>query len=90
MSSIKKLINFFNEKPNAHLLYAVFPFSFNGTRIVFSGSVLCGYYSMMDDFVLNIRNQHLQAYYDVGQKDRNNQEFINLLHEMAEERNLKV
>jgi hypothetical protein len=90
MSSIKRLINFFRLKSDAHLLYAIFPFKFNGTRINFSKNVITGYYSMMDDFVLNIRNQHLQAYYDVGQEYRTNNQFVNLLQEKASKRNLKV
>jgi len=90
MSSIKRLVSFFSENPNAHLLYAVFPFEFKKTKIIFSGKVITGYYSMMDDFVLNIRNQHLQAFYDVGQIQRTNSEFVSHLMTLAENRGLKV
>ena len=90
MSSIKRLVNFFSKNPNAHLLYAVFPFRFEDTKIIFSGDVLTGYYSMMNDFVLNKRNQHLQAFYDVGQTNRTNAEFINFLIKEAHKKGLTI
>ena len=97
MSSIKKILAFFSENPHAHLLYAVFPFKFKGTEIIFtrfpdtyrsSSKVITGFYSRMDDFVLNKRNEHLQAFYDVRQVDRDNQEFNELIKDKAKQKGI--
>jgi hypothetical protein len=90
MSSIKKLLTFLRADPQSHLMYLIFPFNFQGNGVKFNKNVNCGYYSKMSEFVLNIRNQHLQAYYDVAQTNRTNGEFINDLIALAKSRGLIV
>jgi len=84
MSSIKKLYSFLQNNKNVKLLYLIFPFEFKGklgNRIEFSNKTIIGEYIKMKDFYLNPRNEHLQAFYDVENIERNYEDFIKLIYE---------
>jgi hypothetical protein len=83
MSSIKKLVKFFSDNKDARLYYLIFPFDFMGelgNRIIFQENIICGEYIKMKDFYLNPRNEHLQAYYDVENIERDYNEFLELIY----------
>ena len=83
MSSIKKLYKFYEENKNAKLFYLIFPFDYFGSKdnkIKFLNNIICGEYNKMRDFYLNPRNEHLQAYYDVENIERSNDEFLEIIN----------
>jgi hypothetical protein len=79
MSSIKKLINFFQDDKKKNLFYLIFPIKFENNKINFVKNFKCGEYIKMKDFYLNPRNEHIQAYYDVVSVDRTYDEFLSIL-----------
>ena len=83
MSSIKKLVKFFEDNKNAKLYYLIFPFDFKGelgNQVIFGENIICGEYIKMKDFYLNPRNEHLQAYYDVENVERDYNKFLELIY----------
>lgn len=81
MSSIKKLVNFFEEDKKKKLFYLIFPIEFINNKICFIKKFISGEYIKMKSFYLNPRNEHIQAYYDVENVDRNFEQFYDLLLE---------
>ncbi len=88
MSSIKKLINFFEENRKAKLFYLIFPFDYNGSNqneIKFTNKIICGEYIKMEDFYLNPRNEHLQSFYDVPNVERSYSDFLEIIKKKQKE-----
>ena len=81
MSSIKKLVKFFEDNKKKKLFYLIFPIEFNNNTISFVDNFICGEYIKMKNFYLNPRNEHIQAYYDVENIDRTYEQFYDLLLE---------
>lgn len=75
MGSVKALLNFYESEHDPFLLCAIFKFRFSNVHIVFEGSPLVKNYTWIDEFVVNPRNEHLQAFYECGQTVRTTREF---------------
>lgn len=85
-ASVKALLDFYEGEPNAVLLCVIFKFRFSNVRVVFEGEPLVKNYAWIDEFVVNPRNEHLQALYECGQIEKSTQQFIDEVKRKAREK----
>jgi len=88
IASVKKLLNFYSINKNPLLLYAVFKIEFENNIIKLKPNPIAKNYIWMDKFVVNPRNEHVQAYYDCGVIKRSEEDFLDLLKKKAKEKKL--
>lgn len=89
-ASVKTLLRFFDREQDPILLCVIFPFQFQNTNIKFIGKPIVINYTWIDDFVVNPRNEHLQALFNCGEEVRTSQEFVKLIISKARQKGLKV
>ncbi len=70
IASVKKLIDFYGEKPKALLYYVVIMLEFEGNAIHFRKKPIVRYYPWIGKFVINSRNHHLQSLYETSIEER--------------------
>lgn len=83
IASVKKLQSFYNEEPDALLFYVVIMLQFDGNKIHFRGSPIIRHYPWIGDFVVNVRNHHIQCIYEVPVIERSTSAFLELVGERA-------
>lgn len=89
IASVKKLLNFYLENKNPLLLYVVFKIKFENIIIKFKNHPVVRNYIWLD-FIVNPRNEHVQAYYECVVVERTEEEFLELLKKKAKEKGLKL
>jgi hypothetical protein len=83
IASVKKLLKFYSENPESLLFYAVVRFRFDKNAIRFEGEPIVRYYPWLEKFKVNVRNEHLQAFYSTPVVERSIADFCTLLKEKA-------
>lgn len=88
IASVKKLLEFYKQHPEAHLFYVVIMLEFEGNVIHFRKKPIVRYYPWIENFVVNRRNHHVQAKYETSVLQRKIDEFLDLLKLKATDRNV--
>lgn len=84
IASVKKLLQFYRDNPDALLFYVVMMIRFDNTQIYFERPPIVRYYPWLNGFVVNPRNEHVQCFYEVDTAQRTIPEFLELLRQTAE------
>jgi hypothetical protein len=88
IASVKKLLKFYEDFPNAHLFYVVLMLEFDGNIIHFRRTPIIRYYPWVGDFVVNPRNHHIQSVYESSTLERTTDAFLKQLCKQAREKNV--
>ncbi|SRR6266404_1341408 len=90
IASVKTLLNFFRNTNDPIIFFVVFKLRFNNVRIVFEAPTIVRFYPWIREFVVNPRNEHIQAIYEVPIVEQSLDAFIALLKEKAEDKGLNI
>ena len=81
IAAVEKLFMQYQANPNYRLIYAVFSFSFNNTRISLLQDSIHTFSPQFLPIYINPRNDKIQAYYDAPLEERTREEFLTLLRD---------
>ena len=81
IAAVEKLYMQYQANPNYRLIYAVFRFRFNNTRIIFEQESIHTFSPQFLPIYVNPRNDKIQAYYYDFAEERSRDEFLALLRE---------
>ena len=84
IAAVEKLYNEYKNERNFRLIYAVFQFSFDNTKITFSKDRVHIFSPQFLPIYVNPRNDKIQAYYYAEPEERTREEFLSLLREKSE------
>ncbi len=79
IAAVEKLYMQYQSNPNYRLIYAVFKFRFNNTRIHFIQDSIHTFSVQFLPIYVNPRNDKIQAYYYEPIEERSREEFLTLL-----------
>jgi hypothetical protein len=88
IASVKKLINFYDNEPDALLYYVVIMLKFDKNTIHFVKKPIVRHYPWIGEFLVNRRNHHIQAYYETPSICRTTEEFLHLIKGKANDKNV--
>lgn len=83
IAAVEKLYMQYQAHPNYRLIYAVFRFSFDNTRILFDQDSIHAFSPQFLPIYINPRNDKLQAYYYAPSEERSREEFLEILREKS-------
>lgn len=81
IAAVEKLYNEYKNEQSFRLIYAVFQFSFDNTKITFSKDTVHVFSPQFLPIYVNPRNDKIQAYYYAEPEERTREEFLSLLRE---------
>ena len=84
IAAVEKLYNEYKNERSFRLIYAVFQFSFDNTKITFSKDTVHIFSPQFLPIYVNPRNDKIQAYYYAEPEERTREEFLSLLREKSE------
>lgn len=84
IAAVEKLYNEYKNEHNFRLVYVVFQFSFDNTKIIFNKDKIHTFSPQFLPIYVNPRNDKIQAYYYVEPEERTREEFLSLLREKSE------
>lgn len=81
IAAVEKLYKEYKSKSDFRLIYAVFQFSFDNTKITFNKDKIHTFSPQFLPIYVNPSNGKIQAYYYAGPEERTREEFLSLLQE---------
>ena len=84
IAAVEKLFMQYQANSNYRLIYAVFSFSFNNTRISLLQDSIHTFSPQFLPIYINPRNDKIQAHYDSPVEERTRQEFLTLLQQNSQ------